>query len=169
MRLFHFSEDPTIERFVPHVPRHNPTQPARVWAIDEDHEAAYWFPRDCPRVTVWCDVPSRRPEFQNQFGTAASRLHVVEARHVGPMGSATVYRYELPGDAFEPWEEADGQWIADAEVVPLSVEPVDGLVDLHRDAGIELRTVDSLWPLHDEVAACDWPFSIIGMMYATPR
>jgi hypothetical protein len=36
--LFHFSEDPAIEAFVPHVPRSNPTQPASVWAIDEDHE-----------------------------------------------------------------------------------------------------------------------------------
>lgn len=37
MALYHFSEDPSIERFVPHVPRTNPTHPPAVWAIDEVH------------------------------------------------------------------------------------------------------------------------------------
>ena len=47
--LYHFSEDPSIERSAPHVPSSNPTQAPAVWAIDEDHAPLYWFPRDCPR------------------------------------------------------------------------------------------------------------------------
>jgi Family of unknown function (DUF6886) len=35
--LHHFSEDPSIARFVPHVPKTNPTRRAAVWAIDADH------------------------------------------------------------------------------------------------------------------------------------
>ena len=39
--VYHFSEDPAISRFVPHVPRTNPTQPARVYAIDADADALW--------------------------------------------------------------------------------------------------------------------------------
>ena len=54
--LFHYSEDPGIVRFEPHVPRTNPDVPAAVWAIDEARAPLYWFPRDCPRVTVWANA-----------------------------------------------------------------------------------------------------------------
>ncbi len=43
-RLLHFSEDPSITRFVPHVPRTNPDHAPAVWAIDADHAPVYWFP-----------------------------------------------------------------------------------------------------------------------------
>ena len=51
--LLHFSEDPSITRFTPHVPATNPGQAPAVWAIDAAHAPVYWFPRDCPRGAVW--------------------------------------------------------------------------------------------------------------------
>ena len=35
--VFHFSEDPSIEVFRPHVPVTRPDAEPRVWAIDEEH------------------------------------------------------------------------------------------------------------------------------------
>jgi hypothetical protein len=166
VRLFHFSEDPAIERFTPHVPATNPDHLARVWAIDEQHQSAYWFPRDCPRVAVWASTEVER--FQKEFATVALRLHAIEARWRSAISTAIVYRYELAAALFEPWPEADGQWVSAAMVEPLVIEPLGDLAGLHRDAGIELRTVESLWPLRNHVAASDWPFSIIRMMYADP-
>src|SRR5690242_18830335 len=58
--LFHYSEDPSITTFVPRVPRSNPRQRAAVWAIDGQHAPLYWFPRDCPRVTVWANDDAQR-------------------------------------------------------------------------------------------------------------
>jgi hypothetical protein len=54
MRLFHFSDDPEIVRFVPRPIRTLVERPAGlkwlngplVWAIDEPHEPMYLFPRD---------------------------------------------------------------------------------------------------------------------------
>jgi Family of unknown function (DUF6886) len=43
--LWHFSEDPSLGRFVP--------RDGKVWAIDEPHSWLYWFPRDCPRACFW--------------------------------------------------------------------------------------------------------------------
>ena len=80
--LYHFSEDPNIQRFVPHVPRTNPTHPPAVWAIDADHAPLYWFPRDCPRVTIWPLRPDDSALFQERLTTVAMRVHAIECEQV---------------------------------------------------------------------------------------
>jgi len=164
--LHHFSEDPTIRRFVPHVPASNPTQAPAVWAIDTAHAPLYWFPRDCPRVTVWPRDESERPAFEERFGTTAPRLHAVEAAWLERMRTVDLYRYDLPATTFRRWEEASGQWISRAEVVPSTVEPVGDLLALHERAGIELRVVESLWPLRELAISNEWDFSIVRMRNA---
>ena len=48
-----------------------------------------------------------------------------------------------------------------------TVEPVGDLLALHEQAGIELRVVDSLWPLRELAVSDDWDFSIVRMRNAT--
>ena len=167
--LHHFSEDPAIERFVPHVPTTNPSHPPAVWAIDGAHAPVYWFPRDCPRVTVWTDTAAELPAFQSCFTTTASRLHAIEHTWLGRMQRVELYRYDLPAESFAPWPDADGQWISTESVVPLAVAAVGDVIDLHARASIELRIVPSLWPLRDVVVAGPWPFSIVRMLNAQAR
>ena len=164
--LFHFSEDPTIERFVPHVPATNPTEPPAVWAIEEDKAPLYWFPRDCPRVTVWPRNDEERPHFEQTWQSTAPRVHYIEARWVERMRTVALYRYDLPADTFRRWEEASGQWVSRVEVVPLGVSPVGDLFAAHERAGIELRIVDTLLPIRDRAVSDAWDFSIVRMMNA---
>ncbi len=58
--LFHYSEDPAIARFEPHVPASNPSSPPYVWAVEARYAPLYWFPRACPRVTVWANDADQR-------------------------------------------------------------------------------------------------------------
>jgi hypothetical protein len=167
--LYHFSEDPNIERFVPHVPRTNPAHRPAVWAIDGDHAPLYWFPRDCPRVTIWPRNPAGRAIFHERFVTAASRVHAIESAWLERMRNSVIYRYELDRDGFVPWIDAEGQWIAVREVTAVSVTPVGDLLAAHVDAGIELRIVPSLWPLHDEAIVGEFEFSLVRMHNARPR
>jgi len=51
--LWHFSEDPSLDRFLPHVPVTNPQARPLVWAVDTRHAPMFWFPRDCPRGCIW--------------------------------------------------------------------------------------------------------------------
>ena len=51
--VLHFSEDPTITRFVPHVAATARQPAAYVWAVDAVLAPAYWFPRQCPRAMAW--------------------------------------------------------------------------------------------------------------------
>ena len=164
--LHHFSEDPAIERFVPHVPRTNPTHFPAVWAIDAAHAPLYWFPRDCPRVTAWPRDACEREAFQAAFATQAERVHAIELRWLERMTATTLYRYELDSAPFEPWAEASGQWVCRHEVRPLSVQAVGDLLELHADARIELRHVASLWPLRELAMTGPWDFSLVRMSNA---
>jgi hypothetical protein len=51
--VLHFSEDPTITRFRPHVAATARQPEAYVWALDAEQAQSYWFPRQCPRVLAW--------------------------------------------------------------------------------------------------------------------
>ena len=89
--LYHFSEDPAIERFVPHVPPTNPTEAPAVWAIDAEHAPLYWFPRDCPRVTAWPRDDRERMAFRSAFiTTAVSRIASSQADSMAWTRSAIV-------------------------------------------------------------------------------
>ena len=168
--LFHFSEDATITRFEPHVPATNPTEPAAVWAIDAAHSPLYWFPRDCPRVTMWPRTASERRTFGEQLHTSAHRVHAIELAWLDRMRTTNLHRYVFDQAPFRPWAAASGQWTASSPVEPLRVEPVGDLLDAHTTAGIELRAVPSLWPLHDlALTGRAWDFSIVRMMNAQAR
>lgn len=167
--LFHFSEHPAITRFTPHVPRTNPAQRAAVWAIDAEHQSLYWFPRDCPRATAWPRDEREREQFAAVFGTSAWRVHAIESAWLPRMREAVVHRYSLPATTFVPWEEASGQWVSREPVDPIAVEALDDLVGLHARAGIELRVVDSLWPVVDLMKSDRWDFSIVRLSNAAPR
>lgn len=168
-RLYHFSEDRGIERFVPHVPRTNPSHPPAVWAIDGQHAPLYWFPRDCPRVTIWPRHAADQAAFAERFSTTAPRVHAIESGWLHRMRATTLYRYELDPAGFEPWTAATGQWIGYAEVAPIDVIPVGDLLAAHAAASIELRIVPSLWPLHDIAVRGEFEFSVVRMHNAQPR
>ena len=167
--LYHFSEDPRISRFVPHVPRTNPSHAPAVWAIDAAHEPLYWFPRDCPRVAIWPRGAHDQPDFQVRLTTVARRVHAIESVWLERMRDAVIYRYEFGAEGFVPWPDAEGQWISDREVVPIRVTPVGDLLPAHARAAIELRIVPSLWPLRDVAVRGEFDFSIVRMHNALPR
>jgi hypothetical protein len=52
-QVLHFSEDPSITGFVPHVAATSQQPEAYVWAVDGRQAPSYWFPRDCPRAMAW--------------------------------------------------------------------------------------------------------------------
>lgn len=161
--LLHFSEDPSISSFVPHVPQTNPSQAPAVWAIDADHAPIYWFPRDSPRGAVWARNAAERGHLASAFVTSAARVHATEIEWLDRMRSTTLYVYEFDPAPFEPWPEADGQFVARTTVEPLRVGPVGDLLALHAEAGIELRFVPDLTPFWSAVVASGLPFSGIRL------
>jgi hypothetical protein len=168
--VYHFSEDPGIQRFVPHVPTTNPDREPLVWAIDAEHAPLYWFPRDCPRITFWAGPETPGQAIDRCLGTsAAARVHAIESGWLERMRTTTVYAYRFDAAPFEPLDDADGHWIARREVAPVEVTALGDLLQRHAEAGIELRITPSLWPLHDAVPGSGLRFSFVRMRNAQPR
>ena len=159
--VYHYSEDGGISRFAPHVPQTNPSHPPAVWAMDAAHSPLYWFPRDCPRISVWANDEAQQATLTEQFGTDASRICAAESCWLDRIRRARVYRYGFDGAQFGPWIEADGQYIATEVVQPRSVDLLDDLLALHAAAEVELRFTPTLGTLTDRMLASGLPFSFV--------
>ncbi len=159
--VYHYSEDGSIKRFAPHVPPTNPSHPPAVWAIDEQHSPLYWFPRDCPRISVWATNPDEQFMLTDTFDTESHRICAAESQWLTRVRDAIVYRYSFDADVFAPWSEADGQYTTGQVVYPTSVEMVDDLLGMHADAEVELRFTPRLGPLMDQMLASGLPFSFV--------
>jgi hypothetical protein len=130
-----------------------------VWAVDTRHQPFFWFPRDCPRGTFWAGAHTSCDDVGSFFGGRDRRVHAVEAGWVERIRSARVVAYRLPDETFEPHPEIGGYWVSRSEVAPLELVELGDLLARHADAGIELRYVEHIWPLWDQVVGSTLEFS----------
>jgi hypothetical protein len=166
--LWHFSEDPSLGRFVPRVPATNPQARPLVWAVDTRHAPTFWFPRDCPRGCIWPVSTTTAEDLERFFGqTAADRVHVVESDWLERITACRLYAYRLPAEAFQP-HEVGGYWVAGEPVEATEREVVDDLLGRHAHARIELRVTPSIWPFWRQVAASTVEFSGSRLRNASP-
>jgi hypothetical protein len=153
--LFHFSDQPTIDTFVPRAV-HTPTKRSQglewlngplVWAIDEWHQPMYLFPRDCPRILLW-RTPSTRDEDAAPFfgGSSARIVAYVEERWLCEISAAVLHRYELPTESFESLDDA-GMWISRNTVRPIACQEIGNLPETLNAFGTELRALPDLTSL----------------------
>ena len=82
--VLHFSEDPTIEHFIP--------RDSYVWAVDADHSPAYWFPRDCPRAMAWTVPATTAADRDRIIGAGGGdRVHAIEYRWLDALRTTRLY------------------------------------------------------------------------------
>jgi hypothetical protein len=133
--LLHFSEDPSIRDFVPHVAATAQQPGAYVWTVDALNSPCYWFPRQCPRVCSW-GGPAERGE---------PRVHAIEEAWLPTMRATTLFAYRFAAGDFEPFGERPHAHVATHPVAPLG-PPVEvgDLVALHAGRDIELLVLPDL-------------------------
>ena len=155
MRLFHFSDDGDIARFVPRpvlVPSARPAgrdwlNGPLVWAIDEARQPLYLFPRDCPRILLYPTPATTLEDRALWWGGRTCRMIAhIEWAWFERMKAAVLYRYALPPTSFEDLDDA-GMWVSRAPVTPLGMETLADLPAALRAERVELRIVESLVPL----------------------
>lgn len=151
-RLFHFSDDPAIEVFVPRpVVVASPRGPGKdwlngplVWAVSEERQATYLFPRDCPRVLLWLTPDTTDEDRERWWGGRTCRMIAhVEWRWLPRIAEAALSRYELPTTGFEP-VEGDWMWVGRGAVEPIDVVVHDDLLAALAAEDVELRVMDRL-------------------------
>ncbi|WP_426512487.1 DUF6886 family protein [Dactylosporangium sp. McL0621] len=172
-QVLHFSEDPTIERFVPHVAATARQPEAYVWAVDAARAPDYWFPRQCPRALAWATDTTTDADRERIAGAGCGdRVHAIEFGWLDAMRTTRLYAYRFAAERFRRFGEGPGSHarVAEEPVVPLGpAEPVGNLLDVHAAAGIQLRVLPNLWPFWDEVIAGSMAFSGIRLRNARPR
>ncbi len=160
--LYHFSEDSTIERFVPRAVKIGPPDEELVWAVDGAHCHQFYFPRDCPRIIITNSPRTSTEDAETFFGhTTANVIAAIESRWLDHLRETTVYRYTLPPDGFVLRNENAGYWVSEHECRPIAVDPIADLMSALLEAGVELRIMPSLVSLRDAVIVSTVDFDII--------
>ncbi|MEU5948688.1 DUF6886 family protein [Micromonospora sp. NPDC047465] len=170
--MLHFSEDPTIKRFLPHVAATARQPDAFVWAVDHDRAPDYWFPRQCPRAMAWLRTGTTAADRASIIGAGCGdRVHAIEYGWLDAMRTVRLFAYRLPADRFRPFGVPEPHaHVAVEPIEPLGPpEPVGDLLDCHAEAGIQLRVLNNLWPFWDAVIASTLGFSGIRLCNASPR
>lgn len=170
--VLHFSEDPHITRFVPHVAATAQQPDAYVWAVNAFHAPSYWFPRQCPRAMTWRGPSTTGEDAMAILGPGThSRVHAIEYEWLDALRTTQLYAYPFSAADFRPFSPAESHaFVCEREVEPLGPPRVVGnLLDLHREADIQLRLVDNLWPFWDVVIESTMGFSGIRLRNAKPR
>ncbi|MFC5653400.1 DUF6886 family protein [Paenibacillus solisilvae] len=167
MKLFHFSEDPSIAIFEPRQLEYRLNEPAMVWAVDEFHAPHYFLPRDCPRVCVWPQESTTEEDRRQFFGhSKTDHLIAVEAGWLKRIGTAHIYRYTFNPENFDLYDTNAGYYTSTQTVKPISIDRIDDLISAITSLGIEFRITPSLLPLRDSILASTVNFSMIRMKFA---
>lgn len=164
------SEEASIRQFVPSRSNVYPELPPVVWALDEDHLVNYLFPRDCPRI-IYSRSPDVSEADEKQFfsHSTANTMIAVENAWYRKMINTRIYKYALPSESFQLFDANAGYYIATEIVEPVSVEPIDDLMERILSSGVELRFAPNLYPLRDAILSSSINrFSMIRFRNAIP-
>ena len=170
-QVLHFSEDPTITRFVPHVAATAQQLEAYVWAVDHARAPDYWFPRECPRAMAWATPSTTAADRDRILGAGCGdRVHAIEYAWLPAMRAVCLYAYRLPAGPFRPFGSPEPHAVVATEPVePLGLpEEVGDLLRCHEEAGIQLRVLNNLWPFWSRVVESTVGFSGIRLRNASP-
>ncbi|MED1949300.1 DUF6886 family protein [Brevibacillus centrosporus] len=170
--LYHFSEDPNIQAFVPQLHPSHPSLPPAVWAIDEAHAPMYYLPRDCPRIAFRLKQDTSAEDkayFLDQ--TQAEMVIAVESGWCTAIRNTVLYRYSFAAQSFSCWDKGAGYYRTHSgvsAVYPLKIEPMGDLFSRLCEANVELRLTPSLTPLREFLLPRTLQFSMIRMRNARP-
>ncbi len=172
MRLFHVSEESDIKIFEPRIPNRSDLDQSvgLVWAIDEKRLPNFLTPRNCPRVTY--HVGQNTNELDRlKFFSSPSQTHavVIEGNWFETMKSTTLYLYEFETGGFELQDDVAGYYVAKTKQKPKEKHVICDLFQELLSYHVEIRIVDNLWSIADEVIKSTLNWSLCRMAYAQPR
>lgn len=171
MRLFHVSEESDIREFEPRIPARDDMDKSigLVWAIDEARLPNFLTPRDCPRVTYHVGTNTTKKD-RLKFLSSSTITHavVIEQNWFTRMRSATLYLYEFCTDDFVLQDEIAGYYVAKTKQTPTAKYECNDLFLELIKRNVEIRVVDNLWKIADEVKASTLNWSLCRMAFAQP-
>lgn len=119
---------------------------------------------------AWLTSATTTADRERILGPSNSRVHLIEYAWLQRIQAAKVFAYRFDAAEFAPYGDPDDPhaYVARHAVQPLGPpEPVGDLLELHEQAGIELRLASTLWPWWHEVITSSVGFSGIRLRNAS--
>jgi hypothetical protein len=171
VRLFHVSEEDNIQIFEPRLPRRNDLDKTigLVWAIDELRLPNFLTPRDCPRVTYHIGKNTTKLD-KKKFFTSSTVSHtlVIESKWLDKMNNTTLYLYEFDAKEFVLQDDVAGYYVATTAQIPTAKYQLKDLFSELLKRNIEIRIIDNLWDIANDVKLSTLNWSLCRMDNAKP-
>jgi len=172
MRLFHVSEESNIEIFNPRLPSRNDLDKSigLVWALSEKCLPNFLTPRNCPRVTYHIGKTTLQKDIDRYITSdTISHVLIIENKWFEQMKNTTIYLYEFDVKDFELQDEVAGYYVAKTPQAPIAKYVLTDLFFELFSRNVELRLVDNLWGICDEIKKSSFNWSMCRMGFAEPR
>ncbi len=169
MKLYHVSEESNIEIFNPRTPTRDDLDKSveLVWAINEKCLPNFLTPRNCPRVTYHIGRNTSKEDIDKYISSKSiSHVVVIENSWFDAMKNTKLYLYEFDEDEFELQDEIAGYYVSKTPQVPILVYELDDLFNELFKRNVELRIVDNLWDICDEIKKTSFDWSMCRMGFA---
>lgn len=138
-----------------------------MWAITAERLPNYLVPRDCPRVTFYA-LPNTTPADRARYLAGATIVVAIEAAWLVRCEDTTLTVYEFDAAQFELKDVIAGYYTTASTIRPIGERRIERPLDALRARGVEVRVLESLWQLREDIAKSSLGFSIIRMRNAQP-
>lgn len=169
MRLFHVSEESDISEFSPRIPYRNDLDKSvgLAWAVDEKRLPNFLTPRNCPRVTYHVGENTTKQDKLKFFSSSTQTYAVViESKWLEVLRNTTLYVYEFDSGNFELQDNVAGYYVSQAVEKPINKFVFDDLLTELIKRNIEIRIVDNLWTIAEQVKTSTLNWSLCRMAFA---
>ena len=171
MRLFHVSEESEIEIFNPRIPTRTDLDQSvgLVWAINEKCLPNFLTPRNCPRVTYHIGLNTSESDMKRYISTnGCSHVVVIETKWFEILKNTKLYLYEFDSKQFELQDNIAGYYISKTPQTPIAKFELTNLVLELSRRNVEIRVLDNLWDICEEIQQTTFNWSMCRMGFAQP-
>jgi len=165
MRLYHVSEESNIAQFSPRIPTRDDMDKSKglVWAITEKCLPNFLTPRDCPRVTYHVSKDTTQADITKFFSSNSRHCVAIEHAWYERMIKTNLCLYEFDPSTFYLQDSQAGYYVSEQMQKPISLTKIDNLFAELFKRDVEVRILNNLWILAEEVKKSTLNWSLCRM------
>ncbi|MBT8219835.1 MAG: hypothetical protein KJP00_08420 [Bacteroidia bacterium] len=163
-KLFHISEESSIDLFIPRASKSKWGGKRYVWAIEEKMIHNYLFPRACPRICVGSDLFNPLAQWidiNDTIGTKA--LVFVPEQWEEIINDCILYKYQFEPKNFKMIDPTAGYYVSEQKEKPLEVEQISNSLHLLESmhVAVSVQPSQAMKLIQEKVVQATNQFSII--------
>ncbi len=166
--MYHVSEEANIKEFIPRTPTRSDMNPqvGLVWALCERTLPNFLTPRNCPRVTYHVGAQTTQSDIEKYIPKHFTHVVIIEKDWIERLQNTVLYIYEFDGMDFFLQDECAGYYVSEKTQIPCVVHKTTDLEAELKKYNTELKAVDNLWNIADEIKNTTLNWSLCRMAFA---